>query len=139
MILKKLQINHYGPFSQMTTIDIDPEVTILTGRNDVGKSAILNVIKAICTGQLITQNQVNVNRLRESSVPIAQDKEIVCIATFVVFENHQRYLTDQGMSPGSVVDICFYLTSGKKKGIALRNHQGQEFSAKFNISNLLTL
>ena len=48
MILKKLVIHGYGPFSTPTSIDIGENVTVFTGQNDVGKSSILRLIRLIC-------------------------------------------------------------------------------------------
>ena len=43
MILNNFIIKNIGPFIN-TRIEIEPDVTILTGSNDVGKSQIISIL-----------------------------------------------------------------------------------------------
>ena len=52
MILRKLRIQGFGPFHTEETIYIEPDVTILTGRNDTGKSTVLKAIELLLTNKL---------------------------------------------------------------------------------------
>jgi predicted ATP-dependent endonuclease of OLD family len=64
MILKKLTINHFGPFSSRTVLDVSPNVTILTGANDVGKSSILRLIEIIFKNKRdVQKKEYNITRL----------------------------------------------------------------------------
>lgn len=47
MILEKLEIFNYGPFSSPATLHLNPNITILIGRNDVGKSLVLDLIETL--------------------------------------------------------------------------------------------
>jgi predicted ATPase len=49
VILKSLTPINYGPFSVPASISFEPDVTVLTGANDTGKTSVLQLIHRICT------------------------------------------------------------------------------------------
>ena len=79
MLLKKLVIENYGPFSSRAELDIEEDVTVLTGQNDVGKSAVLRLIQQICEGREANEDEVNVDRRYESNVAWQKDDSVYCI------------------------------------------------------------
>ena len=50
MRLKKVGIKNFRGFKNETTIPIDPDITGITGRNDVGKSSVLEVLDIFFEG-----------------------------------------------------------------------------------------
>jgi predicted ATPase len=49
VILESLETQNYGPFAVPVTLELDPEVTVLTGANDTGKSSLLRLLSRIST------------------------------------------------------------------------------------------
>lgn len=75
MLFKNLSIKNYGPFSAQTEIDFEPDVTVLTGANDTGKTSLLNLIERICRFQsqdAIGEHEVNVDRFGENDRALAK-------------------------------------------------------------------
>lgn len=86
MLLKKLIAKNYGPFSAPTEIRFESDVTVLTGANDTGKTSLLNLIERICRFQsqcVIGEQEVNVDRFGEISVPWQNDPGIACEVIFL--------------------------------------------------------
>ncbi len=110
MRLQQLKINGYGPFAIEQTLEIEEDVTILTGANDVGKSAILRLIQMICDDLPNQQSDANKHRGVESGKVWNEDDGIYCEATFT--SNFHITNKDKVM-PGDVIEIRFYLTSDK--------------------------
>lgn len=135
MILKKLTVQGYGPFYQSATLELDPQVTILTGKNDVGKSALLRLIHMICNGTKAGEDDVNNDRILDADVPLEADREVLCTAVFEVGSDYEKYLTGQAMSIGAHVEINFELTRGKSKGISVVQNTGSH-NATFAIQKM---
>jgi chromosome segregation ATPase len=47
VILRNITPQHFGPFSGKTTLHLDPEVTVVTGPNDTGKTLALRAIEIL--------------------------------------------------------------------------------------------
>ena len=111
MILKRLNIHHFGPFTPEVSIEIDSEVTILTGPNDTGKSSILDLIDIMCNGKRYLEEKfANIDRIYDSGLSWDKDAEIFCIATFILTEKSNRWLKNVEAASGSEVDIKFHLS-----------------------------
>src|SRR4051812_29173970 len=92
MILKSLCIEGYGPFSSQTTLEVDEQLTVLTGRNDVGKTALLRLFQLICQSATIAQTDVNLDSFYNSGVSWGQFEGAKCTATYVLTSNYQDYI-----------------------------------------------
>jgi energy-coupling factor transporter ATP-binding protein EcfA2 len=55
MYIRSVETQNYGPFSCTAKLTLEPTVTVLTGPNDVGKSALLRLLGRICRADLNTQ------------------------------------------------------------------------------------
>ena len=64
MILKAITIENFGPFVR-GYLKLSPEVTVLTGANDAGKSHALRAIQLLFSGQAMKANEVNRDRAKE--------------------------------------------------------------------------
>jgi ABC-type cobalamin/Fe3+-siderophores transport system ATPase subunit len=47
MFIESIQPLNYGPFSGSVTLHLEPDVTVLTGPNDVGKSSLLKLMSRV--------------------------------------------------------------------------------------------
>jgi hypothetical protein len=82
VILKSITPQHFGPFGHETTLQLDPEVTVLTGPNDVGKSLTLRAIEILLSKKAMDIHEVNRDRSREVTKVWTDDSEIVCTGVF---------------------------------------------------------
>jgi hypothetical protein len=113
MILQSIEPHNFGPFSSSSVLKIEPDVTILTGQNDTGKSSILRLIELICRDDTVKEDDVNVYRTHEANTSWVQDHEIGCTATFITTKNSVKHLT-KGTPPGDRLTVKFSLTPNKK-------------------------
>lgn len=106
MILKSITPQHFGPFAAETTLHLDPEVTVLTGPNDAGKSLALRAIEILCTQNTIDGHEVNRDRTGEFKGKWNDDSEIACVG---VFETTEAGISKKGLpkntKPGSTVTV----------------------------------
>ncbi len=128
MRLKSLTIQGYGPFALSTTIDIDPNVTVLTGANDVGKSSVLQVIEHFCSGAAIDVDAVNVDRIYDSKLPWNKDPEIYAIGTVIVPSNSGYYFVGQHVQPKDEVEIAVILSRGSHHRVTSIKRNNQSVS-----------
>lgn len=85
MILKKLKIFGFRPFFEEQTLKIEPDVTVLTGANDVGKSALLDILKRVAPGMDLgvpSEADVNEDMISRLDGPWHQVQDIYVVATY---------------------------------------------------------
>lgn len=82
MILKELKISGFGPFYEEQPLKIEPDVTVLTGSNDVGKSAILDILQQFWSAG--NQDDVNEDRIMQSGVDPSEDASLRIVATYLL-------------------------------------------------------
>lgn len=121
MILKKLEIQGYGPFSFPTTLHIDDKVTILTGQNDVGKTSILRLIQLLCSNTPTVEEDQNIDRKHKSTSAWNLDPEVYCKATFKLDELYGNYLAASNARPNYEAEIGYRVTRGEKWLENIRN------------------
>lgn len=73
MLLKKLSISKLGPFSSPIEINLSPNVTILTGSNDVGKTSILRLLQSFLENKSATEWDINQDYLQSAQVKWTDD------------------------------------------------------------------
>ena len=106
MILKSITPQHFGPFAAETTLHIAPEVTVLTGPNDAGKSFALRAIEILCTQETIDEHEVNRDRLGEFEGKWNEDSGVACIAEFVATEASVAKKTlPKNTKPGAAITV----------------------------------
>lgn len=120
MILKRLEIQGYGPFLLPTVLEVDQNVTVLTGSNDVGKSAILRLIQLLCSKISPVEDDQNFDHKYSSGKFWDQDDSVFCKATFVVDENFGQYFQSQNIRVGAEVDVRFNVTKNLRSVIEIR-------------------
>lgn len=106
MILKSIKPQNFGPFAAETTLQLDPEVTVLTGPNDAGKSLALRAIEVLCTQNTIDGHEVNRDRIGEFRGKWNDDPDIACIG---LFETTEASVGKKGVlknaKPGSTIVV----------------------------------
>jgi len=115
MILKSISPENFGPFVAGTKLEVDPEVTVLTGPNDAGKSLALRAIELLCTRSKLASHEVNRNRVGEFPEGWQKDPEIRCKGTFelttISAQKIQRQIQPQNPAdPGSQIVVARKLT-----------------------------
>lgn len=131
MILKKLEIQGYGPFLDKTSLEIDPNVTVLTGSNDVGKSSILRLIQLLFSPSKETvEDDQNFDQKYNSQAAWNLDPEVYCRATFKLDETCRNYLAATNAAQGFEVDIGYRVTRQERTVENIRNG-----SSSVNIDN----
>ncbi|MEQ1748527.1 MAG: ATP-binding protein [Prosthecobacter sp.] len=84
MNLRELSIHYLGPFVG-AKITFEKDVTIVTGRNDVGKTSLLRIIRMMCAktiDDVAGEMDVNFDRLTDPKKPWDEDEDLQCNATF---------------------------------------------------------
>ena len=81
MILRSITPKNLGPFVAGAPLKIEPDVTVITGPNDAGKTMVLRAIELLCTSAKLKEHEANRDRLRESN-DWANDSEIQCSGEF---------------------------------------------------------
>lgn len=106
MILKRIKPIHFGPFIGHNSLIIDPEVTVLTGPNDVGKSLALRAIQLLYSELQLKESEVNEYRKENYGGPWRSDADIICEADFEITEKSlQSIISQTALKPGSIVNV----------------------------------
>jgi predicted ATPase len=105
LILKSLTPRNFGPFSRPSTLKIDPEVTVITGCNDVGKSAALDVIRLICSRDAAPEGSRNLDRIGHHSGAWNDDPEFVCEAEFEISAYSKPHVTRDSVNAGDQIKV----------------------------------
>jgi DNA repair exonuclease SbcCD ATPase subunit len=81
MLLSELVIHNIGPFAEPAKIYFEPDVTVITGANDTGKSSILSAIELVCgltgNGRVLQESDVNMDRIGEATADWRRDPAIM--------------------------------------------------------------
>ena len=123
MILKKLTVKNFGPFRLESTLEFEPDVTVLTGANDAGKSMALRTIEILCSKSTMLKEEVNRHRVREFRGDWANDGEILCQATFAVTDvPGSRRGLGRSVSPG--MDVMVRRRLNEAEGMIVEAQRG---------------
>jgi len=107
MIVKKIVPLNFGPFSSKTALELDPEVTVLTGCNDTGKSCLIKLIGLMCNLEKWHAGETDVNNdhRRATRESWEKDPEVGCVATLRATGDKEKWLAHVGTKPGDEVDV----------------------------------
>lgn len=100
---------YFGPFSEGQTLDLDERITVLTGSNDVGKSALLKLLwhlGAPNDERAILQPEVNARHVQTTGNPWDQS-DVGARARFIVTERSD--LSRLRLEVGDEVDVRYRL------------------------------
>lgn len=108
MILKSLTINNYGPFTENVKVDFENNITVLTGKNDSGKSKILQLIEIFLKQRTISEENVNIERPRNAVKNWNEDPGINCIGEFIVRKS-DSINSSRPVKQGAIVKCKYFL------------------------------
>jgi ABC-type Mn2+/Zn2+ transport system ATPase subunit len=87
VILESIEPHNYGPFAFPVTLQLEPDVTVLTGPNDTGKSSLLKLIARISSMNVPngpTEEEFNLDSLHDKPVTWNERDDFGATATFRV-------------------------------------------------------
>lgn len=141
MILKEVKISGFRPFFEEQTLKIEPDVTVLTGANDVGKSALLDILYRVTpTHNAVTVNEADVNEdmILHSGGPWQEVEDLEMTATYQLgaesdlpelrggeldtrwpTDPHAVNLSDIRDSSGNQIDLARYTPQSYTRAINL--------------------
>ena len=106
MILKELKIKGFRSFCEEEVLKIEPDVTVLTGANDVGKTAVLHLVRMLYRSEKGEESDANYSARRRARLPLEQSLEYAIHATFAVGRN-SRYLQNI-LAPDWTTELTYY-------------------------------
>ena len=128
MILNSLTIRGFRGFFEGVTIDIAPDITVLTGANDAGKSTVLDVLRWINEDLQFGEDDVNFDFDEKSVTPWKQNIEIGAHATYTILSDN-NYLR-QGVAIGWKVEFVCRLMSKEIVVSKVTDVDGKEIRLK---------
>ena len=137
MILKTIEPLNFGPFAHATKLFIDPEVTVLTGPNDTGKSNVLKLIHLICNRSPAEEKDYNHDRIGKTPNPWHSDTEFGCTLSAIVTENSLQYFSQMGLMQAK--DEIFVFIGLAPNNRSLQITRVNRDGVKINIPHFLTL
>ena len=126
MILEKLHLLHLGPFYDID-INIEPNITVLTGPNDSGKSQLLKFIAYTYNKQLTEEKDINIQYFRTVDNQVDQDDNILVESFFNVENDVREYFSGKvaNVKPNDTVLIKSKLNkSSQDRDICLHPRTG---------------
>ena len=96
MKLVRLEVTNVGPFSPGAVLTFEPDTTVITGRNDSGKSAVLRLVELVCAKnqqEAAAETDINTSYLNKFREKWATDDNIYCKAVFLITEKDNNQAT----------------------------------------------
>jgi predicted ATP-dependent endonuclease of OLD family len=122
MIFKSITVEHIGPFSTPTKIELEPDVTVFTGANDSGKSCALNAIRLLCERGQATESDINKDRFGKHRGQWNADKGIRVGAEIEVTETSVKQTMVSNLRSGDNVNF-HYLANMPGTGYQIQSVQ----------------
>lgn len=94
MFIKSITPENYGPFYHTTRLELEDDVTIITGSNDAGKSSLLRLI-AMASGygpERFNEYHANFDRHQEQTGNWADGNFVSCIVEYQVTPYTQHHV-----------------------------------------------
>ena len=92
MLLQRLTIAGLGPFAEPVTVQIEPDVTVLTGANDTGKSTVLAALAMFCGTRKMGEGELNNDVARNSPKAWDENPNVVCTGVITDDGSEPRFL-----------------------------------------------
>jgi predicted ATP-dependent endonuclease of OLD family len=121
MLLKKLEISGFGPFLDPIEITFEPDVTVLTGRNDAGKTKLLRLIELLYKNETGNSDDMHFDYATRRVEDPTIGNQPTCIATFSATNSSGSLLTGKSRARDEIV-LSFDVVSNHRENIrAIRN------------------
>jgi predicted ATP-dependent endonuclease of OLD family len=116
MLFSKLTIRKLGPFYEPLTLNFDTNVTILTGANDVGKSASLRFVRLFLEDGAAEEGDVNQDHLQEGRAIWSEDSSLVLDGEFRI-DSHADIIgnSQYNITPGDTAVFNLHVAKDRKK------------------------
>ncbi len=130
MIITSITPINYGPFYHPATLELEEDVTVITGSNDAGKSSLLRLIGYCFDYNLesFNENDVNLDRNQEYVGNWSDEHLVQCQMRFAATENTKTnpndVLATGVMTVGQEYLIDFGFSQGGKTTSAVKQLQG---------------
>lgn len=121
MIIESLEILNYGPFAFPTALEIDPEVTVLTGPNDTGKSSVLRLLARMFHAEGlkgIDATEFNSDNLHTAQIPWSERDDFGAVARISLAGSRPPGLPELPQD-ASAVTIRYGLAPNKPQRMAV--------------------
>jgi ABC-type transport system involved in cytochrome c biogenesis ATPase subunit len=105
----------FGPYEGDQKLLLDPEVTVITGANDVGKTGLLRVVEGICISTndaACHEDEANLTRVSTHQQPWASDPEIGAFVKLLVSDSSWFSKSDRQYVTPYEVKTFFRLAPG---------------------------
>lgn len=114
MLLKKLEICGYGPFLDRIEIPFEQTVTVITGRNDAGKTKLLRLIQLLYEKESGTSDDMHFDyETRRVEDPTIVNQP-TCVATFSATSASTPIITGKSRPKDEIV-YSFDVTSNRRE------------------------
>lgn len=112
MQIVSIEPQHFGPFATGTRINLEPDVTVLTGANDAGKSAVLRLLQRFCDRQPAVESDVNRDRQFQFNEGWERDPEVGASVTIrlIVGEDPNRVFSSTRQLAGEEFEVRLRVT-----------------------------
>lgn len=101
MKITNMIVENYGPFAVPTEIKFEPNLTILTGPNDSGKTAALQLLKLIWEKGAISDNEINFDRMISAKTDWKNDRTCGCKFYIDYSKFTEKYFRNVSLTPYS--------------------------------------
>ncbi len=132
MILTELKIKGLRSFCEEETIKIEPDVTVLTGANDVGKTAVLHLVRMMCRTEIAGEGDINFEARRRSTESLEESQEFVICGTFIPGE------VDAYLKPKNVnytkLQMAHYASQGRHRLLSVFDRRDHDIKLVHDIS-----
>ncbi len=107
MFFKNIKVSGLGPFADLTELQIEENLTVITGRNDVGKSFMLRLLHLLCAGKPIDEKDANLFRMYAADKSWNENPELKCQVVANLTSSFCKYVPEG--QQGDEVTIDFRL------------------------------
>ncbi len=117
MLLKEITPHNLGPFAFPAKLRIEPDITVLTGPNDAGKSWYLRLIELMCGAAkpgTASESDVNSDYLLASARQWDEDASIKITATFIATDQTKAHIPTLSVKPGDEFAVNLQLAPRAK-------------------------
>lgn len=140
MIIESITPINYGPFYHSATLNLEDDVTVLTGANDAGKSSLLRLIALCHHHPTLTFGQYDVNFDRNQEQPGTWSAGMAGCEVIYAISQYEATRPGTNWPVGSRFKVRYKFAHGEPQAEIIERPHGGFGGGGFTISqNLLNL